>query len=87
MMACGAGGALNVALKTLLDPGDEVIIFAPYFVEYFFYADNHGGGVQGCAPGRRLPARHGRAGVRHWAADQDRSGELSQQPFWRTLHG
>ena len=42
-MSCGAGGALNVALKTLLDPGDEVVIFAPYFVEYFFYADNHGG--------------------------------------------
>ena len=43
MMSCGAGGALNVVLKTLLDPGDEVVIFAPYFVEYFFYADNHGG--------------------------------------------
>ena len=43
IMTCGAGGALNVVLKTLLDPGDEVVIFAPYFVEYFFYADNHGG--------------------------------------------
>ena len=43
IMTCGAGGALNVALKTLFDPGDEVVIFAPYFVEYFFYADNHGG--------------------------------------------
>ena len=43
VMSCGAGGALNVVLKTLLDPGDEVVIFAPYFVEYFFYADNHGG--------------------------------------------
>ena len=43
MMACGAGGALNVVLKALLDPGDEVVIFAPYFVEYLFYADNHGG--------------------------------------------
>ena len=43
LMTCGAGGALNVVLKTLLDPGDEVVIFAPYFVEYFFYADNHGG--------------------------------------------
>ena len=43
VMCCGAGGALNVVLKTLLDPGDEVVIFAPYFVEYFFYADNHGG--------------------------------------------
>lgn len=43
LMTCGAGGALNVALKTLLDPGNEVIIFAPYFWEYLFYVDNHGG--------------------------------------------
>ena len=43
VMTCGAGGALNVVLKTLLDPGDEVVIFAPYFVEYMFYTDNHGG--------------------------------------------
>ncbi len=42
VMTCGAGGALNVTLKTLLDPGDEVVIFAPFFVEYHFYADNHG---------------------------------------------
>ena len=43
VMTCGAGGALNVVLKALLDPGDEVVIFAPYFVEYLYYADNHGG--------------------------------------------
>jgi aspartate aminotransferase len=43
IMSCGAGGALNVALKTLLDPGDEVLIPAPYFVEYRFYVDNYGG--------------------------------------------
>ncbi|MBN2282628.1 MAG: pyridoxal phosphate-dependent aminotransferase [Deltaproteobacteria bacterium] len=43
VMACGAGGALNVVLKTLLDPGDEVIIPAPYFVEYRFYIDNFDG--------------------------------------------
>ena len=43
VMTCGAGGALNVVLKTLLNPGDEVIILAPYFVEYKFYIDNHGG--------------------------------------------
>ena len=42
LMTVGAGGALNVVMHTLLDPGDEVVIFAPYFVEYFFYADNHG---------------------------------------------
>lgn len=43
VMTTGAGGALNVVLKTLLDPGDEVIVLKPYFVEYKFYIDNHGG--------------------------------------------
>ncbi|MDY0213575.1 MAG: pyridoxal phosphate-dependent aminotransferase [Desulfuromonadaceae bacterium] len=43
IMTCGAGGALNVALKTILNPNDEVLILAPYFVEYKFYIDNHGG--------------------------------------------
>ncbi len=43
VMTCGAGGALNVVLKTILNPGDEVIILTPYFVEYKFYIDNHGG--------------------------------------------
>lgn len=41
IMSCGAGGALNVVFKTLLDPGDEVLVPAPFFVEYRFYADNH----------------------------------------------
>ena len=43
IMTCGAGGALNVVLKTILNPGEEVIILAPFFVEYKFYIDNHGG--------------------------------------------
>jgi aspartate aminotransferase len=43
VMTCGAGGALNVIFKAILDPGDEVVVSAPYFVEYGFYADNHGG--------------------------------------------
>ena len=43
VMTCGAGGALNVSLKTILNPGEEVIILAPFFVEYKFYVDNHGG--------------------------------------------
>lgn len=46
LMTCGAAGAINVVFKTLLDPGDEVVILAPYFVEYFFYVDNHGGVVK-----------------------------------------
>lgn len=43
VMTCGAGAALNVVLKTLLNPGDEVIILTPYFVEYNYYIDNHQG--------------------------------------------
>jgi len=43
IMTCGAAGALNVVFKALLDPGDEVLTPTPCFVEYRFYADNHGG--------------------------------------------
>jgi aspartate aminotransferase len=46
IMTCGAAGALNVILKSILDPGDEVITPAPYFVEYSFYASNHGGSLK-----------------------------------------
>ena len=43
IMTVGAAGGLNVALKTLLDPKDEVIVFAPYFGEYRSYTDNYDG--------------------------------------------
>jgi len=43
IMTVGAAGALNVVLKAILNPGEEVVIPAPYFVEYNFYIDNHGG--------------------------------------------
>lgn len=43
VMTCGASGALNVVLKTILNPGEEVLVFAPYFVEYDNYIDNQGG--------------------------------------------
>jgi len=43
LMTCGAAGGLNVTLKTLLDPEDEVLTPAPFFVEYKFYVENHGG--------------------------------------------
>jgi len=46
VMSCGAGGALNVILKSLLDPGDEVIILKPFFVEYPFYIENYNGVVK-----------------------------------------
>jgi aspartate aminotransferase len=43
VVTCGAAGALNIVFKSLLDPGDEVLVSSPYFVEYGFIADNHGG--------------------------------------------
>ncbi len=43
IMTCGAAAGLNVILKTILNPGEEVIIFSPYFPEYIFYIDNNDG--------------------------------------------
>jgi aspartate aminotransferase len=43
VMTVGAGGAINALLKAVLDPEEEVIVIAPYFVEYRFYIENHGG--------------------------------------------
>ena len=43
LMTVGAAGGLNVILKTLLNPGDEVITFAPFFGEYRNYVRNYGG--------------------------------------------
>jgi len=43
IMSAGAAGGLNVVLKTLLNPGDEVIVISPYFVEYGNYVSNFDG--------------------------------------------
>jgi len=43
IMTCGAGGGINVVLRSILNPGDEVMALAPYFVEYGFYVENFGG--------------------------------------------
>jgi aspartate aminotransferase len=45
IMTVGAGGGLNIVLKALVDPGADVVVPTPYFVEYDFYLDNHGGTV------------------------------------------
>jgi aspartate aminotransferase len=45
VMTCGSAAAINVVMKTLLNPGDEVILFAPFFSEFDNYIDNHGGKV------------------------------------------
>ncbi len=46
VMTVGAGGGLNVVLKTLLNSDEEVIVTTPYFVEYGFYVGNHGGKIK-----------------------------------------
>ncbi len=43
IMTVGAAGAMNVAFKSILEPGDEVVVVAPYFPEYNFYINNHQG--------------------------------------------
>jgi aspartate aminotransferase len=46
VMTVGAAGGLNVALKAILDEGDEVIVPSPYFMEFKFYIDNCGGEIR-----------------------------------------
>jgi aspartate aminotransferase len=42
-MVCGAAAGLNIVFNSILNPGEEVVIFAPYFAEYKFYVGNGGG--------------------------------------------
>jgi aspartate aminotransferase len=46
VMTIGTAGALNAAFKALLNPGEEIITFAPYFFEYASFADNHCGAIK-----------------------------------------
>ena len=46
VMTVGAAGGLNVALKAILDEGDEVIVPSPYFMEFKYYIDNCGGEIR-----------------------------------------
>ncbi|MGL1861062.1 MAG: pyridoxal phosphate-dependent aminotransferase [Pseudodesulfovibrio sp.] len=41
VITCGAAGALNSVFRAVLEPGDEILTPAPFFVEYGFYAENH----------------------------------------------
>nr|WP_308779127.1 pyridoxal phosphate-dependent aminotransferase [uncultured Blautia sp.] len=50
VMTVGAAGGLNVILKTLLNPGDEVMVIAPYFGEYNSYVANYDGRVVVVSP-------------------------------------
>ncbi|MBI4615979.1 MAG: pyridoxal phosphate-dependent aminotransferase [Planctomycetes bacterium] len=60
LMTCGAAGGLNVVFKTILDPGDEVVVLSPYFVEYRFYVTNHGGRTVTVPTGPRFQLDAGR---------------------------
>lgn len=46
ILTCGAAGGLNIFFKSVLEPGDEVLTFRPYFVEYGSYVANYGGVLQ-----------------------------------------
>ena len=50
IMTVGAASGLNVILKTVLNPGEEVIVFAPYFLEYGAYVKNYDGCLVEIAP-------------------------------------
>ena len=50
IMTVGAAGGLNVILKSLINPGDEVLTFAPYFVEYRSYVNNFDGVLIAISP-------------------------------------
>lgn len=43
IITCGAAGGLNTLFRSILEPGEEVLAIAPYFVEYGAYVGNHGG--------------------------------------------
>ncbi len=53
MMCSGAAEGLNCALKAVLNPGDEVVTFAPYFVEYKNYVANYDGILKAVQPDRK----------------------------------
>lgn len=71
IMTVGAASGLNVAIKTLVDPGEEILAFAPYFVEYGNYAANHGVSL------RAVPANpEGRNGSEAFSPDIDAMSEM-----------
>ena len=63
IMTTGAAGAINTVLKSILDPGDEVIVLNPYFPEYRFYIENHAGRVVPVETDERFQPDIGRIGA------------------------
>lgn len=50
IMVCGAAAGINIILKSIINPNDEVIVFAPYFMEYNNYIENYDGKVIAISP-------------------------------------
>ena len=46
VLTCGAAGGMNIVFKALLNPGETVLVPAPFFPDYGFYAANHGGALE-----------------------------------------
>ena len=85
LMTSGAAGAINIILKAILDPGDEVMVLAPYFPEYRFYIENHGGRVVTVETDEQFPARPGAHRRGHHAAHPRADSEFTQQSDRRDL--
>ena len=84
-MTVGAGGGLVVLLKSLLDPGDEVVLLAPFFAEYTHYVANFG--AKSVVVQTDQAFRPDAAGDRRrdHAADPGRARQLAEQPQRRRL--
>lgn len=86
VMTVGAAGGLNVILKTLLNPGDEVIAFAPYFGEYRSYTNNYDGVIRrDLSEYDGFSAEAGRVRNKDHAKDQGCHREYAKQPYRRSL--
>ncbi len=79
IMTVGAAGGLNVALKSIINDGDEVVVFAPYFGEYNNYVANVGGKIV------YVSARLVGAEDFDWRAHKSGDCQFSQQSVQRNL--
>ena len=79
VMTVGAAGGLNIIFKTILDPDDEVIVFAPFFGEYRQYAANFDAKIVIVSAGSC------RSGGKDYRADEGAYREYAEQPDRRDL--
>ena len=73
IMTVGAASGLNVILKTILNPGEEVIVFAPYFLEYGAYVRNYDGVLVEISPDTTTFHTEDKSSYRKYSAQSDRS--------------